>query len=247
MYWAHAGKVSAGKVLRAVRLCLFSSCCFTHHAGAFVGRAPASMSRQAGLLHWDYHGSLTTGRVVDCQKQLGSSTYSRTCRPRRLRNDRARVHAADEEASPSGNTEVDVIPTAIICAAGAAAAAAAAVGAAAEAEAPAPPTIAVKSTEPSFLAAAIKANRANRDGPPQVILYFAFGANMSPSVLTGKRGVTPIASAPAQALAFATEQRNQNSGRIEASFAGDEGDERRVCLAFSHRAGIMCTARLARL
>lgn len=240
MYFAHAGELSAGKVLRAVRLCLFfSCCCFAHHAGAFVGKTPTSTLRQAWQLNWHRQGTLAAGPVVDCQKQLASSTYNTAYRTSRLQNNWALGHAADEEASASGITEVGVITTASSTAVPAAAAA--------EATPPQPATT-VKSTAPSFLAAAMKA-RADRDDASQVILYFAFGANMSPSVLTGKRGVTPVASVPAQALAFATEpeQRKQyGGGKTEASPAEDEGRERRLCLSFSHRAGIVCTTRLVR-
>lgn len=234
VYFAHAGELSAGKVLRAVRLCLYVfCCCFTHHAGAFVGKAPASTLRQAGQLLWHRHGSLAAGPVIDYQKQLVSSTYNTAYRASRLQNSWALGHAADEEASASGITEVSVITTATSTVVVAAATAAEA--------APPLPATAVKSTAPSFLAAVIKA-REDRDDAAQVILYFAFGANMSPSVLTGKRGVTPVASAPAQALAFATEpeQRQQyGGGNIKASPAEDEGRERRICLSFSHRAGIV--------
>ena len=229
--WRHATKLLTGKVLRAVRLCLFS-CCFADHTGAFVGRAATGTARQVGRLHWRHRSSLAAGLVVDGQKQLVASTYSGACRTHCLRNTWALLgHADDQETSAPGTTQVSTTTTATATAA----AAAAAVAAAASAE--------VKSTAPSFLTA-IK-SWANMDDPPQVVLYFAFGANMSPAVLTVKRGVTPVASVPAQALAFATEQRKQHGGKLEAIPAEHEDGERRVCLSFSHRAG-MYTARLVR-
>ncbi|CAM9173771.1 unnamed protein product [Laminaria digitata] len=69
---------------------------------------------------------------------------------------------------------------------------------------------------------------------------------MSPSVLTGKRGVTPVASAPAQALAFATageQKKHHGDGKIASSPAEDARGEGRVCLSFNHRAGYASIAQ----
>lgn len=62
-----------------------------------------------------------------------------------------------------------------------------------------------------------------------LLLYFAFGANMSPSVFTNKRGVKPLRSFPAEATAFATTKFS--SGKYETGAA--EG----LCMCFCHRAG----------
>lgn len=60
-----------------------------------------------------------------------------------------------------------------------------------------------------------------------LLLYFAFGANMSPSVLTNKRGVKPLRSFHAEATAFAT----TSSAKYGTGAA--EG----LCMCFCHRAG----------
>ena len=60
-----------------------------------------------------------------------------------------------------------------------------------------------------------------------LLLYFAFGANMDPSILTNKRGVEPFRSFPAEAMAFT----NTSSGR-----AGTDAPEG-LCMCFCHRAG----------
>jgi len=52
-----------------------------------------------------------------------------------------------------------------------------------------------------------------------IVLYFAFGANMCTSILVNKRGVQPLASLPVEATKFA---------------CGDE----KLCLSFCHRAGV---------
>lgn len=260
LYWAHAGKLSTGNVLRAVRLCLFFSYCFAHHAGAFLGgvgvrggihRAATRASRQAGRLGWRHRGSLAARRVVGCQEpQLAASTHSRACRAHCLRTSWALLGRAvcDEKASDSGTTQVSTITTAT-----AKAAVPSAAPAAATVAAPATTRATANSTAPSFLAAVEE--KTNRNNAGEVVLYFAFGANMSPSVLTGKRGVTPVKSAPAQAVTFATsdERKKQNlkHGRkiiaspaeCEQDEAGKDGEdgEGRICLSFSHRAG-MCVS-----
>lgn len=76
-----------------------------------------------------------------------------------------------------------------------------------------------------------------------MLLYFAFGANMCPSVLINKRGVKPFASLPAEAVKFATDTRN--SGNVMGD--GVRGDwssyesrmeaKRGICTCFCHRAG----------
>lgn len=74
-----------------------------------------------------------------------------------------------------------------------------------------------------------------------VELYFAYGANMSPAVLTGKRGVKPLASLPAEAVAFGAAEPNDDPGasvtgpfdRGTAAETGQGG----ICTCFCHRAG----------
>lgn len=68
-------------------------------------------------------------------------------------------------------------------------------------------------------------------GDADAVLYFAFGANMCPSILTTKRGVHPRASLPVEAIRFAT-----SSGPEATSTSGYE--EEKLCLCFCHRAGI---------
>ena len=78
----------------------------------------------------------------------------------------------------------------------------------------------------------------------QNILYFAYGANMSPSVLTKKRGVKPFASWPAEAVAFggaplkggfSTRTVGSTGGGMER--ATSRGRQSGLCLCFCHRAG----------
>eukprot|EP00903_Cladosiphon_okamuranus_P013820 g12862.t1 len=73
----------------------------------------------------------------------------------------------------------------------------------------------------------IATTREEGDGH-SLILYFAFGANMNPSVLTTKRGVEPLASFPAEATRFAT-----ISGGKDGTTGAGEG----LSMCFCHRAG----------
>lgn len=71
-----------------------------------------------------------------------------------------------------------------------------------------------------------------------ILLYFAFGANMCPSVLLNSRGVTPFESFPAEAKRFATgilQKREGNRPSLDDEDDGKQG----VCLCFCHRAGKM--------
>lgn len=63
------------------------------------------------------------------------------------------------------------------------------------------------------------------EGCDTLLLYFAFGANMNPSILTNKRGVKPLRSFPAEATTFAT---------------GGAGG---LCMCFCHRAGMYIQTR----
>ncbi|CAM9948621.1 unnamed protein product [Ectocarpus fasciculatus] len=76
------------------------------------------------------------------------------------------------------------------------------------------------------------------------LLYFAFGANMCPSILTSKRGVKPFASLPAEAMKFSTGTRRTPSAtdgaggvtrrdNIEMAKQKSQG----MCVCFCHRAG----------
>lgn len=67
-----------------------------------------------------------------------------------------------------------------------------------------------------------------------VVNYFAYGANMNPSVLTAKRGVKPLASLPVEAVGFAA-SRNRENGRQRSRRLEEE--DRGLCLSFCHRAG----------
>lgn len=89
-------------------------------------------------------------------------------------------------------------------------------------------------SSPTGTAAKLDALVQATDKGSQNILYFAYGANMNPSVLTGKRGVTPLASLPAQAIAFAD---NGNGKRPRGSIGHGGGRHPGMCLCFCHRAG----------
>lgn len=75
-----------------------------------------------------------------------------------------------------------------------------------------------------------------RDASPSSVLYFAYGANMSPAILTTKRGVRPLASVPAEAVSL-------NGQDIETeTLAGQPGSlaprvDDGVFLCFCHRSG----------
>lgn len=95
-----------------------------------------------------------------------------------------------------------------------------------------PPT--ENTSSPTDAAAKLDALIQAIDKGGQNILYFAYGANMDPSVLTGKRGVMPLASLPAQAIAFA----DTGNGKRPRSSNRDGGViHPGMCLCFCHRAG----------
>lgn len=109
---------------------------------------------------------------------------------------------------------------------------------------PTPPTATAKNRKSGVLASFRTRNRAkhNDKTADDVELYFAYGANMSPTVLTGKRGVEPLASLPAEVVAFATAAPDYERGAgmlglldhgIEAGGGGG-----RICTCFCHRAGV---------
>lgn len=77
-----------------------------------------------------------------------------------------------------------------------------------------------------------------------VLLYFAFGANMCPSVLVNSRGVRPFESFPAEAIMFATGilrttygTRKSGENDSRPSLEDEEDGEQGICLCFCHRAG----------
>lgn len=72
------------------------------------------------------------------------------------------------------------------------------------------------------------------EGQP-VALYFAYGANMNPSVLTGKRGVTPVASLAAEAVAFSSGAEKDENKSLGLS--GGQKGKVGMCTCFCHRAG----------
>ncbi|CAM9599113.1 unnamed protein product [Scytosiphon promiscuus] len=83
--------------------------------------------------------------------------------------------------------------------------------------------------------------KVDDDDLDTILLYFAFGANMCPSVFTTKRGVKPLASLPAEALRFAsstTMERNAISdGKSASGFPDERSEEAEICVCFCHRAG----------
>ncbi|CAM9759694.1 unnamed protein product [Discosporangium mesarthrocarpum] len=64
------------------------------------------------------------------------------------------------------------------------------------------------------------------------VLYFAYGANMSPRCLTGKRGVRPVLSTPAKALLLVVTGTSSSDGKTPG-----DGDVERPQLSFCHRGG----------
>lgn len=74
-------------------------------------------------------------------------------------------------------------------------------------------------------------------GSPTSVLYFAYGANMSPSVLTNKRNVKPLVSLPAQAVRFSTAGGEEEDAPQGSGSSGREREVGEICLSFSHRAG----------
>lgn len=77
-----------------------------------------------------------------------------------------------------------------------------------------------------------------------LVLYFAFGANMCPSIFVDSRGIRPLESFPAEAKAFADGTRQKRDGTRDlgnngnrASLKGEEDGEQGICLCFCHRAG----------
>lgn len=96
-------------------------------------------------------------------------------------------------------------------------------------------------SSPTGAAAKLDALVQATDKGGQNILYFAYGANMNPSVLTGKRRVTPLASLPAQAIAFVD---TGNSKRPRSSNGDGGGRHPGMCLSFCHRAGGLQRASL---
>lgn len=86
------------------------------------------------------------------------------------------------------------------------------------------------------------------EGSDNLLLYFAFGANMNPSILTTKRGVKPLKSFPAEATTFAT--------KLGSSLKDERDAGQGLCMCFCHRAGKqfeeylhrnMCDARIVLL
>lgn len=70
--------------------------------------------------------------------------------------------------------------------------------------------------------------------PRQDVLYFAYGANMSPSILTRKRRVKPTASSPAEVVAFV----NHNAATPAPPLSSrEEHGGGGVSLCFCHRTG----------
>lgn len=83
------------------------------------------------------------------------------------------------------------------------------------------------------------------------LLYFAFGANMCPSILTSKRGVNPFASLPAEATQFSTGTRRNPSptdgaGGVTRRDTTDTQKSRGMCVCFCHRAGKTIIAEAGR-
>lgn len=90
----------------------------------------------------------------------------------------------------------------------------------------------------------IKMRGERDDALDTILLYFAFGANMCPSILVNNRGVRPYESLPAEAKSFVTDTRQKRDGTRDSGENGnsssihdEEDGERGVCLCFCHRAG----------
>lgn len=80
---------------------------------------------------------------------------------------------------------------------------------------------------PTRLKEKIATTREGEGLGSSLLLYFAFGANMNPSILSTKRGIKPLRSFPAEATAFATTSSRKDGTGVE------EG----LCMCFCHRAG----------
>ncbi|CAB1111935.1 unnamed protein product [Ectocarpus sp. CCAP 1310/34] len=88
----------------------------------------------------------------------------------------------------------------------------------------------------------IRNDRGGGEDCDTALLYFAYGANMCPSILTSKRGVNPFASLPAEATHFSTGTRRNPSatdgvGRVIRRDKTDAQKSRGMCVCFCHRAG----------
>lgn len=85
--------------------------------------------------------------------------------------------------------------------------------------------------------------KVDGDDQDTILLYFAFGANMCPSVFTSKRGVKPLISLPAEALRFTSSARKKWDG-IDDRVSGegstdDRSRQAEICVCFCHRAGMI--------
>lgn len=68
--------------------------------------------------------------------------------------------------------------------------------------------------------------------------YFAYGANMSPAILTQKRGVRPRVSVPAEAVSVLdTQLANRTTNTSGSCRTSHQESGAGVCLCFSHRSG----------
>ncbi|CBN75310.1 conserved unknown protein [Ectocarpus siliculosus] len=94
----------------------------------------------------------------------------------------------------------------------------------------------------------IRNDRGRSEDCDAALLYFSFGANMCPSILTSKRGVNPFASLPAEATQFSTGTRRNPSatdgaGGVTRRDKTDTQKSRGMCVCFCHRAGYATLAR----
>lgn len=111
---------------------------------------------------------------------------------------------------------------------------------------PTPPTATADNRKSGVLASFRSRSREkyNDKTADEVELYFAYGANMSPTVLTGKRGVEPLASLPAEVVAFATAAPDYERGAgilgpLDRGIAGGGGGGGGgIYTCFCHRAGV---------
>lgn len=101
------------------------------------------------------------------------------------------------------------------------------------------PPIQISGKSPSVCSASNAEDKTPFFDSSSSVLYFAYGANMSPAILTQKRGVRPRVSLPAEAVSVLDWQLPNGSMTASGSCRtlhreSDAG----VCLCFSHRSGV---------
>lgn len=76
-----------------------------------------------------------------------------------------------------------------------------------------------------------------RDSSPPTIFYFAYGANMSPAILTAKRGVRPLASVPVEAVSLNRQDVEKKTSAGQPQSLAPSRVDNGICLSFCHRSG----------